>query len=74
MVATGEDYVLPGYPCASLSLGPLANAVARLRLPMAGLGWRRNPFTPVVSEAKLPSGIATIFVGWMSIRTSLIYS
>ena len=28
LIATGEDYVLPGYPCASLSLGPLANGDA----------------------------------------------
>jgi hypothetical protein len=38
LIPTGEDYVSPSCPDASLSLGPLANAKARLRLPLAGNG------------------------------------
>ena len=54
LIATGEDYVLASCPDVSLSLRPLANAEARLRLPMARLGGEGNPFTPVISEAKFP--------------------
>ena len=51
----------------------------RMRKPVFGCRWpvwggEGNPFTPVISEGKFASGIATILVGWMSIRTSLINS
>jgi len=67
-MATGEDYVLPSCPDASVSLEPPAKAEARLRCRWPVCGGEGKPFTPVISEAKSSSGIATIFVGWMSIR------
>ena len=59
---------LPSCPDASLSLGPLANAKARLRLPLAGLWWRRE----TVHSGNFLGQVAAFLV--LTIPCSLIVS